>query len=227
MLLSCLFTSVSLFASLIGFSNAAGFMSPMKSLPRGVFEIGRMRQRQASSCTDYGANYVDCGYDGCYDPTQGQVCCGDGDYCDAGTYCEILGCCPNGLSTDCCEYGSGCPASLSDGAAESTSYVSTSTYVASSSTEIFTSEVLTTSEAVTSSTPLIGLGDSTSSKSSTSETPTSEVFPSSTTSSQVDILFGGSSTTTGSGAASTGGVDKVRVGAGMLGLVGLVGGVLL
>lgn len=49
---------------------------------------------RASTCTSYGPNYRACGRDGCYDPSQGQVCCSDGKYCEAGEFCSTPYCCP-------------------------------------------------------------------------------------------------------------------------------------
>jgi len=52
------------------------------------------------SCEDScGAGYVVCAsWPNCYNPGMGQICCSDGEYCDAGTYCTDTTCCKNGMS---------------------------------------------------------------------------------------------------------------------------------
>jgi len=38
----------------------------------------------------------------CYNPSAGETCCADGNYCPKGYYCTDAGCCPNGSSlADC------------------------------------------------------------------------------------------------------------------------------
>lgn len=41
-------------------------------------------------------------YPNCYNPGNGEVCCSDGKYCPAGTYCTDAGCCPDDVPLEQC-----------------------------------------------------------------------------------------------------------------------------
>ncbi|KAI9874277.1 MAG: hypothetical protein M1823_007723, partial [Watsoniomyces obsoletus] len=66
----------------------------------------------SSSCAElYGTGSIDCGTDSCYNPTEGDVCCGaDGYHCEDGETCStnVGYCCsPGSTSSGCSGGGSG------------------------------------------------------------------------------------------------------------------------
>ncbi|KAJ3478583.1 hypothetical protein NLG97_g8539 [Lecanicillium saksenae] len=50
-----------------------------------------------------GPGYITCiSEPTCYNPSRGDVCCSNGKYCEAGSYCTDIGCCEDGLSLEEC-----------------------------------------------------------------------------------------------------------------------------
>jgi len=50
-----------------------------------------------------GLGYITCvSFPTCYNPTAGEICCSNGKYCKAGTYCTNKGCCPDGTPLEKC-----------------------------------------------------------------------------------------------------------------------------
>jgi hypothetical protein len=55
-------------------------------------------------CADAcGPGYIVCiGAPTCYNPSAGETCCSNGDYCPKGQYCTNAGCCLDGMSLEDC-----------------------------------------------------------------------------------------------------------------------------
>jgi len=86
--------------------------------------------------TSCGPGYVQCTfYPHCFNPSAGEICCGDGTYCPAGSYCSNNGCCDDSWTLEECgatEKLTTLPAPPASTAAQTVYSTSTSAYVASS-----------------------------------------------------------------------------------------------
>jgi len=70
------------------------------------------QQECVGTCVEcYGAGMVSCDGNACYDPSAGESCCEDGNYCPAGQTCTNIegGCCNNGQSLQDCAASFGVP----------------------------------------------------------------------------------------------------------------------
>ncbi|PNP59925.1 hypothetical protein FNYG_14747 [Fusarium nygamai] len=86
--------------------------SPAFIALEGIME--GVTKRQTNNCREVpdGPNFCErsCGpgnvqcisYPHCYNPSNGETCCSDGEYCHAGSYCTNAGCCPDGKSLEEC-----------------------------------------------------------------------------------------------------------------------------
>lgn len=185
-------------ALLIGAASSVGATAAGQHLShRALAELETLFGRQTVYCAPIeapytcerscGPGYTECiAFPTCYDPSIGEVCCSNGDYCDAGQYCTDGGCCDNDQTLEEC----GATVSLSvllPGAA-STAAASTSSTTSAASTTSSASHASTSTSASSAGNggagqPLGGSTSSTTKSSTTTKASSTSTASSSTTSS--------------------------------------------
>lgn len=182
-------------ALLIGAASSVGATAAgQRASRRALGELETLFGRQTVFCAPIeppytcerscGAGYTECiAFPTCYNPGIGEICCSNGDYCDAGTYCTDGGCCDNGLTLAECDatvsFSVIPPGAASTAAASSTS--TTSAAKTSASTSKTTTSASTSSQGGAGQ-PLGGSTTSSTTKSSTSATTSSKESTSTTAS---------------------------------------------
>jgi len=190
-------------ALLIGAVSSVGATAAgQRASHRALAELETLFGRQTVYCAPIeppytcerscGAGYTECiAFPTCYNPGIGEICCSNGDYCDAGTYCTDGGCCDNGLTLEECD--ATVSLSIIPPGAASTAAASTTSTTSAASTTSLTSKTSATTSASNSGLGGAGqpLGGSTTS--STTKSTTSTTASSSTTSSSPVKQTAGSS----------------------------------
>ncbi|PMD19067.1 hypothetical protein NA56DRAFT_750950 [Hyaloscypha hepaticicola] len=108
-----------------------------------LFALRSVFERQVQYCTPIEPPYTcerSCGpafrtciaWPTCYNPSAGEVCCSNGDYCPEGQYCTDNGCCPDGSTL--AECNASVSLSVIPPAAETTVPAAASTGVAAATT---------------------------------------------------------------------------------------------
>lgn len=88
----------------------------------------------------------------CYNPSVGEVCCSDGEFCEAGYYCTNAGCCRNG--TPLAQCGATVSLSVIPPPAGTTSSASASTSTAKSSPSVTSQSSVTANPTASSNATL-------------------------------------------------------------------------
>jgi len=190
-------------ALLIGAASSVGAtFAGQRSSRSALAELETLFGRQTVFCAPIeppytcerscGAGYVTCiAWPTCYNPGIGEICCSNGDYCDAGTYCTDGGCCDNGLTLEECDatvsYSVIPPPAATTAAASSTtsaaSTTSSTSTTSKSSSESGQGGVGLTLGASTTSTSSSTKSSTTAAANTKSSTSTATSSTSSTTSS--------------------------------------------
>jgi len=185
-------------ALLIGAASSVGATLAGQHSPRSALaELETLFGRQTVFCAPIdppytcerscGAGYVTCiAWPTCYNPGIGEICCSNGDYCDAGTYCTDGGCCDNGLTLEECDATvsySVIPPPAATTAAASTSSTTSAASTTSSTSKTSTSSSKSGQGGVGETLGASTTSTSSSTKSSTTATPSTTSSTSTATSS--------------------------------------------